>query len=245
MRCSKSILEKSVFLEVHRLNTYYGIFQAIFNVSLTLEKGEGVALLGRNGAGKTTTMSSIVGLNRPKSGSITFKGQEISKKKPFQISRLGISFVPENRWIFSDLTVKENLELGRSGIKGVKHEADVEKVYELFPMLKTLENHLGGNLSGGEQQMLTIGRSLMGHTELLLLDEPTAGLAPIIVQMLGDKIDQLKAEGLTILLTEQNALFALDISNKAYVIDKGIIVYEGSTMALSHDKETLRKYLGV
>ncbi len=234
-----------MFLEVDKIDTYYEIFQAIFGVSLSLGEGEVVSLLGRNGAGKTTTMSSIVGLNRPKSGSIKFKGQEISRKKPFQISRLGICFVPENRWIFSDLTVRENLELGLRREKRLKHETGLEKVYELFPKLKIFENHLGGNLSGGEQQMLTIGRSLMGDPELLLLDEPTAGLAPIIVQMLGEKMDQLKEEGLTILFTEQNALFALARSNKAYVIDKGVVVYEGSVTELSQDRETMREYLGV
>jgi branched-chain amino acid transport system ATP-binding protein len=238
-------LEKPVFLEVDKIDTYYDIFQAIFEVSLKLDEGEVVSLLGRNGAGKTTTMASIVGLNQPKSGSVKFKGQEISTKKPFQISRLGICFVPENRWIFSELTVRENLELGLRRGKGMKQEAGLKKVYELFPKLRTLENHLGGNLSGGEQQMLTIGRSLMGDPELLLLDEPTAGLAPIVVQMLGEKMNQLKEEGLTILFTEQNALFALDISDKAYVIDKGVIVYEGSVTALSQDKETMREYLGV
>ena len=234
-----------MFLEVDKIDAYYDIFQAIFEVSLSLDERDVVSILGRNGAGKTTTMSSIVGLNRPKSGSIKFKGQEISRQKPFQISRLGICFVPENRWIFSELTVRENLELGMRGKKGLKHETALEKVYELFPKLKSLENHLGGNLSGGEQQMLTIGRSLMGEPELLLLDEPSAGLAPIIVQMLGEKMNQLKEEGLTILFTEQNALFALDISERAYVIDKGVIVYEGSVTALSQDKETMREYLGV
>lgn len=244
-RFRRSILERHVFLEVNKIDTYYDIFQAIFKVSLILEEREVVMLLGRNGAGKTTTMLSIVGLNRPKSGTIKFKGHEIIGKKPFQISRLGISFVPENRLIFSELTVRENLELGLRGKKGQKHETNLKKIYELFPKLKTLENHLGGNLSGGEQQMLTIGRSLMGDPELLLLDEPTAGLAPIIVQMLGEKISHLKEEGLTILLTEQNALFALDISDKAYVIDKGVIVYEGSVKELSQDKGTMREYLGV
>lgn len=234
-----------MFLEVDKIDTYYDIFQAIFGVSLVLAEGEAVTLLGRNGAGKTTTMLSIVGLNRPRTGSIKFKGQEISGKKPFQISRLGICFVPENRWIFSELTVRENLELGLRREKGLKLETSLEKIYELFPKLKTLENHLGGHLSGGEQQMLTIGRSLMGNPELLLLDEPTSGLAPIIVQMLREKIEELKKEGLTILFTEQNALFALEVSSRAYVIDKGVIVYDGSVLELSQDKETMREYLGV
>ena len=234
-----------MFLKVDEIDTYYDVFQAIFNVSLMLDKEEVVCLLGRNGAGKSTTLSSIVGVNPPKSGNIKFKELKINGKKPYQIARLGISFVPENRLIFSDLTVKENLELGCRDKKAQKVGTALEKVYDLFPPLKSLENQEGGTLSGGEQQMLTIGRSLMGDPELLLLDEPTGGLAPIIVQMLGEKIGQLKIAGLTILLTEQNALFALDISERVYVIDKGIIVYEGTVTELSENKEIMREYLGV
>jgi len=234
-----------MFLEVDEIDTYYDVFQAIFNVSLMLDRKEVVCLLGRNGAGKSTTLSSIVGLNPPRSGNIKFKELQINGKKPYQIARLGISFVPENRLIFSDLTVRENLELGRRDTKGQKVGTALEKVYELFPPLKTLENQQGGTLSGGEQQMLTIGRSLMGDPELLLLDEPTGGLSPLIVQMLGEKIGQLKKEGLTILLTEQNALFALDISKRVYVIDKGIIVFEGRVKELSENREIMKEYLGV
>ena len=234
-----------MFLEVQEIDTYYDVFQAIFQVSLMLDRGEVVCLLGRNGAGKSTTMSSIVGLNRPRSGSIMFKELKINGKKPYQIARLGISFVPENRLIFSELTVRENLELGGRKTKQKKNGTPLEKVYELFPPLKNLKNQQGGTLSGGEQQMLTIGRSLMGDPELLLLDEPTGGLAPVVVQMLGQRIGQLRDEGLTILLTEQNALFALDISERVYVIDKGIIVYEGSVKELSEDKEIMKEYLGV
>jgi len=234
-----------MFLEVQEIDTYYDVFQAIFQVSLMLDRGEVVCLLGRNGAGKSTTMSSIVGLNQPRSGSIMFKELKINGKKPYQIARLGISFVPENRLIFSELTVRENLELGGRKTKQKKNGTPLEKVYELFPPLKNLKNQQGGTLSGGEQQMLTIGRSLMGDPELLLLDEPTGGLAPVVVQMLGQRIGQLRDEGLTILLTEQNALFALDISERVYVIDKGIIVYVGSVKELSEDKEIMKEYLGV
>jgi len=234
-----------MFLEVDKIDTYYDVFQAIFNITLMLDREEVVCLLGRNGAGKSTTLSSIVGLNPPRSGTIKFKELRINGKKPYQIARLGISFVPENRLIFSDLTVKENLELGCRGTKGQQVGTAFEKVYDLFPPLKILENQQGGTLSGGEQQMLTIGRSLMVDPELLLLDEPTGGLAPLIVQMLGEKIGQLKKAGLTILLTEQNALFALDISERVYVIDKGIIVYEGSVKELSDNKEIMKEYLGV
>jgi branched-chain amino acid transport system ATP-binding protein len=234
-----------MFLEVDEIDTYYDVFQAIFKVSLRLDRGEVVCLLGRNGAGKSTTMSSIVGLNPPRSGRIMFKELKINGKKPYQIARLGISFVPENRLIFSELTVRENLELGGRKTKQKKNGTPIEKIYELFPPLKNLKNQQGGTLSGGEQQMLTIGRSLMGDPDLLLLDEPTGGLAPVIVRMLGERMGQLKDEGLTILLTEQNALFALDISERVYVIDKGIIVYEGSVKELSEDKEIMKEYLGV
>jgi branched-chain amino acid transport system ATP-binding protein len=234
-----------MFLDVYEIDTFYDVFQAIFQVSLNINQGEVVCLLGRNGAGKTTTLSSIIGLNHPRSGSIKYKDMEISKKKPFQISQLGIGFVPENRWIFSDLTVRENLELGQRKAKGKKHAIGLEGIYGLFPKLKELAGQYGGTLSGGEQQMLTIGRTLMGDPELLLLDEPTAGLAPIVSKMLGNQIERLKEERLTILLTEQNALFAMGISDRAYVIDKGSIVYKGNAKELSEDKDTMKEYLGV
>ena len=234
-----------MFLNVNEIDTFYDIFQAIFKVSLNIDQGEVVCLLGRNGAGKTTTLISIIGLNHPRSGSIQYKGIEISNKKPFQIAQLGIGFVPENRWIFSDLTVRENLELGQRKAKGENRRIGLEGIYELFPKLKELERQYGGTLSGGEQQMLTIGRTLMGDPELLLLDEPTAGLAPIVSKMLGNQIERLKEEKLTIFLTEQNALFAMDISDRAYVIDKGSIVYKGNVKELSEDKNTMKEYLGV
>jgi len=234
-----------MLLEVNKIDTYYDIFQAIFQVSLGLDQGEVVCLLGRNGAGKSTTLASIIGLNRPKSGSIKYKGQEITGRKSYQIVRLGIGFIPEDRWIFSDLTVKENLELGLRERKGKGLWQGLERIYELFPKLKLMENQNAGTLSGGEQQMLTVGRTLMGSPEFILLDEPTAGLAPVIAQSLGDQIRKLKREGLTILLAEQNALLAMDISDRAYVIDKGSIVYEGSVEKLRQDKDMMRGYLGV
>ena len=234
-----------MLLEVTNIDTCYGIFQAIFQVSLGLDQGEVVCLLGRNGAGKTTTLTSIVGLNRPRSGSIMYKGEEITGRKPYQIIRLGIGFIPEDRWIFSDLSVKENLELGLRDKRGKNFGSALEKIYGLFPKLKTMENQNAGTLSGGEQQMLTVGRTLMGDPESILLDEPTAGLAPVIAQLLGDQIRRLKEEGLTILLAEQNALLAMDISDRAYIIDKGSIVYEGSVETLRGDDEIMREYLGV
>jgi len=234
-----------MFLEVNNINTYYGIFQAIFNVSLSLEKGEAVCLLGRNGAGKTTTLSSIVGLNAPKSGSVKFKDVELKGKKPYETARMGIGYVPENRWIFSQLTVKDNLELGCRKKSSRQVSDGLERVYTLFPRLQDLRNRTGGTLSGGEQQMLTIARTLMGEPELLLLDELTTGLAPIVVQLLKTLITRLKRERLTILLTEQNALFALDICDRVYVIDNGTIVYDGGVEDLRQDRDLMRQYLGV
>jgi len=234
-----------MFLEVKAIDTCYGVFQAIFQVSLNLDQGEVISLLGRNGAGKSTTLKSIVGLCRPSSGSVWFKGEEICGKKPFQIARRGIGFVPENRWIFSDLTVKENLDLGLRKRDRQAMSASLEKVYGLFPKLKTMENRVAGTLSGGEQQMLTVGRTLMGSPECVLLDEPTAGLAPIVARLLGDQIRKLKEERYTLLMAEQNALFAMDISDRAYVIDKGAVVYEGRVDELTQNREMMREYLGV
>lgn len=234
-----------MLLEINHIDTYYGIFQAIFQVSLEISMGEAVCLLGRNGAGKTTTLTSIVGLNRPKSGIIRYKGLEITGKKPYQIARMGIGLIPEGRWIFSGLSVKENLEMGIGRKKPQGGIFNLERIYELFPKLKQMENRNGGTLSGGEQQMLTVGRTLMGNPELVLLDEPTAGLAPLVAQHLGDQISSLKQEGLSLLLTEQNALLAMGISERAYIMDKGAIVYEGSIEKLKEEEQMMRQYLGV
>lgn len=234
-----------MLLEVSHIDTYYGIFQAIFQVSLEISAGEAVCLLGRNGAGKTTTLTSIIGLNRPKSGVIRYKDREITGRKPYQIARMGIGLIPEDRWIFSGLSVKENLELGTGKKKAHEGIFNLERIYELFPRLKAMEKRNAGTLSGGEQQMLTVGRTLMGNPELVLLDEPTAGLAPLVAQHLGDQISSLKREGLSILLTEQNALLAMGISERAYIMDKGVIVYEGSVEKLRKEEQTMRQYLGV
>ena len=230
-----------MLLDVKEIDTYYDIFQATFKVSLNVQEKEVVCLLGRNGAGKTTTLSSIIGLNRPRSGSVLFKGREIVGLKSYQIVQSGIGFVPEHRWIFSDLTVKENLELGW---REKKQKDMFEEIYQLFPKLKDLHSQKGGNLSGGEQQMLTIARTLMGGPELLLLDEPTAGLAPVIVQTLANKIRELKEKGLTILLTEQNADFALSISDRAYAIDKGSVVHEGTADHWKNNADLMQRHLG-
>ena len=234
-----------MILQVDKIDTFYGVFQAIFKVLLELEKGEVICLLGRNGAGKTTTLTSIVGLNRPKSGTIRFRGMEITKRKPYQIARMGIGLIPESRWIFSELTVRENLELGWRKGGGTNLLKQIDWIYTLFPKLKALEHRNAGTLSGGEQQMLTVGRTLMNNPELILLDEPTAGLAPVVAQVLGEQIKGLRKEGFTMLLTEQNALFAMDISDRAYVIDKGAIVYDGDVDGLRKNEAMMKEYLGV
>jgi branched-chain amino acid transport system ATP-binding protein len=234
-----------MLLQLNGINTFYDVFQAIFDLSIEVDAGEIVCLLGRNGAGKTTTLRSIVGLNKPRSGSIKFKGEEISGQEPFRIARKGIRLVPENRLIFSDLTVRENLELAARTKSRKNLLGKIERVYDMFPRLKQLESRMGGELSGGEQQMLTISRSLMVDPELLMLDELSIGLAPLVIQLFKNQIMRLREEKLTILLTEQNALFALDISDRAYVIDKGKIVYSGSVADLRHNRELMREYLGV
>jgi branched-chain amino acid transport system ATP-binding protein len=235
----------TMFLEVTAINTFYNVFQAIFDVSLSLRKGEVVCLLGRNGAGKTTTLNTIVGLLKPRSGGIKLKGEEIVGAEPYKIARMGVGIVPENRLIFSELTVRENLELACRN-KGRRHRHDtIAKIYNLYPRLEQLSTRSGGYLSGGEQQMLAIARALMTDPELLLLDELTTGLAPIVIQSFKQQLKKLRRENLTILLTEQNTLFALDVSDRAYVIDKGAIVFEGTVEHLRTQGEVMRRYLGV
>jgi branched-chain amino acid transport system ATP-binding protein len=233
-------------LEVSELYTAYGLSQILFGVSLTVEEGECVALLGRNGVGKTTTLRSIMGLTRPSRGSVRYKGVDITGREAYQVAKLGMGFVPEERRIFPDLTVRQNLEVARKPAAGAGRRAwTVEAVFDTFPALGPLAERKGGFLSGGEQQMLTIGRTLMGNPDLLLLDEPSEGLAPIIVRDLGTQIRKLKEQGLTILLCEQNAKFALKLSNRAYILEKGHVRFSGSIAALQDNDEVRRQYLGV
>lgn len=234
-----------MLLEVSGLNAYYDVFQALFDVNISLEQGSVVCLLGRNGAGKTTTLSSIVGLLKQRSGSIKFKGEEIGGKSTHQIARMGISLVPENRLIFSGLTVQENLELACRHCSRKEILDRKSKVLELFDRLDHLLARDAGTLSGGEQQMLAIGRSLMTSPDLLLLDELTIGLAPIVVQSFKNRISKLREERITILLTEQNAIFALDVSDTAYVIDRGAIVFHGPVGELRNRNDIMHGYLGV
>ncbi len=232
-------------LEIERINTYYGLSHILFNVSLEVDKGEVVVLLGRNGAGKTTTMRSIMGLTRPMDGNVRFNGEDITGLSPFQVARKGIGFVFEDRRIFPDLSVHANLEVGLRTAKDKASKWTFDRVYDLFPKLKPLSKRRGGILSGGEQQMLTIGRTLMGNPSLLLLDEPSEGLAPIIVQDLGKFIDVVKQEGMTVLLSEQNMKFALKHSDRAYIVDSGHIKYQGSIKDLEKDEEVKKRYLAV
>ena len=230
-------------LKVRDVHSFYGPSHVLFGVSLEVNRGEVVSLLGRNGAGKTTTMRSIINLTSPRSGSITYQDSEITGKQPFQLARMGLGYVPDNRRIFPDLTVGENLELGRQkGSVGGKRW-DKDKVYQLFPALKLFEKRKGGFLSGGEQQMLSIARALMGGPQLLLLDEPTEGLAPLVVLELEKQILTLKNEGISILLAEQNVKSALKLMDRGYIIDSGHIRYHGSVEELKVNEEIRKKYL--
>lgn len=229
-------------LEVEGIHTYYGLSHILFGVSLKVEGREVVCLLGRNGAGKTTTLKSIVGLTPPKQGHIRFKGEEITGQQPYRITRKGMSLVPDDRRIFADLTVGENLEIGVRKTKGGEGW-DKERVYGLFPALKAIENRKGGCLSGGEQKMLAIARALMGNPELLLLDEPTEGLAPALVRSLEGQIRKLRETRLTVLLAEQNVRSALRLCDRGYIIDNGEIRYRGSIEELRGNEEVRKKYL--
>jgi branched-chain amino acid transport system ATP-binding protein len=216
----------------------------LFGVSLNVGAGECVCLLGRNGVGKTTTMRSIMGLTPPREGRVMWKGHDVSGKQPYQIADLGIGFVPEDRRIFADLTVWENLDVAarsRGGAPGW----NLERVFGLFPKLRDLVDRQGGFLSGGEQQMLTIARTLMGNPELLLLDEPSEGLAPLVVDHLKEQIARLKQDGLTILLAEQNVDFCLDLADRVYVLEKGRIRYEGTVAAFRADDTVRAQYLAL
>jgi branched-chain amino acid transport system ATP-binding protein len=230
-------------LAVEELYTAYGLSQVLFGVSLEVAGGECVCLLGRNGVGKTTTMRSIMGLTPPTRGRVRWKGREIQGQPAYRVAHLGIGFVPEDRRIFAELTVWENLDVAARG--GRDGGWNVERVWDLFPKLRELRDRQGGFLSGGEQQMLTIARTLMGNPELLLLDEPSEGLAPLIVDHLKEQITRLKADGLPILLAEQNVDFCLDLADRVYVLEKGHIRYEGSARAFREDASIRHQYLAI
>ncbi len=228
-------------LEVDRIHTYYGLSHILFDVSLRVSQGEIVGLLGRNGAGKSTTMRSIGGLTPPRQGTVTFHGEPITGKKAYLLVRRGIAYVPDDRRVFADLTVDDNLEITfrRS------NDWNKSRVYDLFPVLEEIRSRRAGNLSGGEQQMLTIGRALMSSPEFLLLDEPTEGLAPLIVRTLEEQIVKLREAGISILLSEQNVKSAMKLINRVYVIDNGRIRFEGTVAEFEENKEVKKKYLMV
>jgi len=229
-------------LEVRGIHTFYGLSHILFDVSIEVSKGEIACLLGRNGAGKSTTMKSIMGLTPPRQGKILFKGEDITGMEPYTLVRRGIGYVPDDRRVFADLTVGENLEISarRSGEPGAWSS---ESVYAFFPPLRHIESRRAGFLSGGEQQMLTIARALMTNPEFLLLDEPTEGLAPLVVKVLEERIRDLKERGLTVLLAEQNQKVALRLSDRGYLIDNGVIRYRGSIEDLKANEELRKKYL--
>jgi branched-chain amino acid transport system ATP-binding protein len=233
-----------MILEASGINTYYGTSHILFDVALHMKEGELVCLLGRNGSGKTTTLRSLMGLTVPRTGKVLFHGEDLRGRPSYEVARKGIGYVPDNRLIFPDLTVRENLEIAKKNSAHYKGAPwSVERVYDTFPHLKKLEKHLGGHLSGGEQQMLTIGRTLMGNPELILLDEPVEGLAPLIVKDFTEKLIKLKEMGVTILFSEQNIRFSMAIAERAYVINKGRIEYEGTIEELSRNEEIKQKYL--
>jgi branched-chain amino acid transport system ATP-binding protein len=232
-------------LEVSDIHSYYGSIQALKGVSLTVNEGEIVTLLGANGAGKTTTLRSINGLNRPREGTIRFQGSEITTTPPHEIVKRGIAQSPEGRRLFPRMSVTENLEMGafqRSDRSAIK--SDMDRVFELFPRLQERRNQKAGTMSGGEQQMCAIGRALMARPKLLLLDEPSLGLAPIFVERIFDIIRQINEEGTSILLVEQNALMALDAADRGYVLETGRIVLADSAAALKTNDEVRKTYLG-
>ena len=235
-----------VILKVEGIHTSYGNIEAIRGISLDIAKGEIVCLIGSNGAGKTTTLNTISGILKPKRGKILFKGERIDGIAAFKIARMGISQVPEGRKIFSRLTVMENLEMGAFFRKDKNSiEKDLKGVFEIFPRLDERKDQVAGTLSGGEQQMLAIGRALMARPELLLLDEPSMGLAPILVELIFDTIEKINQRGTTMLLVEQNASMAFQIAHRGYVIQSGEIALHDSIAGLKEDDMVKRLYLGL
>jgi len=233
-----------VFLSINNIDTYYDATHILFGVSLEVADGETVSVIGRNGVGKTTLLRSIIGLTPPRKGEILFQDRKISGRAPYQIARKGVGFVPEDRDIFPSLTVEENLAMGVQ-----KHNTrsgwTLDKIYSLFPILAERRDQLGGTLSGGEQQMLTIARTLMGNPSLLLLDEPSEGLAPLVVQAIKEQTLLIQQEGVTILISEQDSSFVLDVSRRSYILEKGLVCWQGPSKDLQDDPAILERYLGV
>ena len=229
-------------LEVSGLNVFHGNLQVVWDLSFSVKKGELVTLIGPNGAGKTTTVETLVGLNRAASGSIVFDGEEILGRHPHEIFKKGLALVPEKREIFPTMPVIENLLLGGIGISDP--QATIDRIFQLFPVLKERERQMAGTLSGGEQQMLAIGRALMSRPRLLILDEPSTGLSPLLTAQVFRSLEQLGREGMTILLLEQNVRNALAMCNRGYVLENGRIIQEGFAKQLMHDPHIQKAYLG-
>lgn len=237
-------------LQTRGLNAWYGAAQILFDVDLQVGRGEVVALMGRNGAGKSTTLKAIMGMVPRRSGSIEFLGREITQAQPHEVARQGLGYVPEDRRIFTDLTVLENLSVGRQPPRRFPDGSSApewtpQKLFKLFPNLGEMQQRAGGRMSGGEQQMLTVARTLMGNPLLVLLDEPSEGVAPVIVEQMADMILELKREGVSILLSEQNLHFAQWVSDRAYVLEKGQIRYQAAMDTLVDDEMVRRNYLSL
>ena len=234
----------AALLEVEDIHTFYGSIEAIKGISLEVQEGEVVTLIGSNGAGKSTTLRSISGLSPPRTGSIRFRGNEIGTLPAQEIVRLGISLSPEGRRCFQRMTVRENLELGAYLRRDTNVNEDLDRVFSLFPRLHEREKQKAGTMSGGEQQMLAMGRALMANPTLLMLDEPSMGLAPILVDRIYETVAEINRQGTTILLVEQNANYALDVSSRGYVLETGVVVLTNDSKALRNDPEVQRAYLG-
>ena len=237
-------------LEAKQLNAWYGAAQILYDVDLQVNRGEVVALMGRNGAGKSTTLKALMGLLAKRKGAIRFLGRDVSKAEPHDVARAGLGYVPEDRRVFADLTVLENLEVGKQPARlwadGTAAPVwTAEKLFELFPNLGEMPDRHGGRMSGGEQQMLTVARTLMGNPYVVLLDEPSEGVAPVIVEQMAQMILELKAQGVSILLSEQNMHFAALVSDRAYVLEKGQIRYQASMAELAANEAVRRAYLSV
>ncbi len=234
-----------MILDVRDVHTFYGTSHILFGVSLTVSQGETVCLLGRNGAGKSTTLRSIMGLTPPASGSIAYDGVELIGKPPYAIAKLGVGFVPDDRGIFADLTVHENLEIAETRRRPNGDAWTLERLYPAFPTLQGLRTRRGEHLSGGEQRLLSVARALLTHPRLLIFDEPAEGLSPLVVRAVREWILRLKQSGISILLSEQNVRFATEVSDRAYVIDKGVIRHQGSVEELRANEEIRKRYLMV
>jgi branched-chain amino acid transport system ATP-binding protein len=243
-------MSAEILLDAKDLSAWYGAAQILYDVDLQVRRGEVVALMGRNGAGKSTTLKTLIGMLTKRKGAVSFLGKDISRSEPHVAARLGLGFVPEDRRVFTDLTVLENLEVGKQPARHWPDGAAApvwtpERLFKLFPNLGEMPDRPGGRMSGGEQQMLTVARTLMGNPYLVLLDEPSEGVAPVIVEQMAQMILELKSQGVSILLSEQNMHFAELVSDRAYVLEKGQIRFEGTMAELAANEEVRRAYLSV